>query len=44
MALDPAVSNNTFDQYIEELRSLWRDSNDANLPFKVKAAMERMLM
>ena len=43
MALDPAMANNTFDRYIEELRSLWRDSRDAELPFRVKAAMERML-
>jgi len=43
MALDPAAMENTFDRYIEELRSLWRDSNDAELPFRVKAAMERML-
>lgn len=43
MALDPARASTTFDRYIEELRALWKDSNDANLPFKVKAAMERML-
>lgn len=43
MALDPATTSTTFDRYIEELRALWKDSNDANLPFKVKAAMERML-
>ena len=43
MALDPATTSNTFDRYIEELRSLWSDGPDAELPFKVKAAMERML-
>ncbi|MCY4486920.1 MAG: hypothetical protein OXF11_07360 [Deltaproteobacteria bacterium] len=43
MALDPATTSSTFDRYIEELRALWKDSNDANLPFKVQAAMERML-
>ena len=43
MALDPAAIENTFERYIEELSSLWRDSNDAELPFRVKAAMERML-
>ncbi len=43
MALDPAATASTFDRYIEELRALWKDSNDVNLPFKVKAAMERML-
>ncbi len=44
MALDPATSSSTFDRYIQELRSLWRDSRDAELPFRVKAAMERMLI
>ena len=42
MALDPATTGHTFDRYIEEIRSLWRDSQDAELPFRVKSAMERM--
>ena len=42
MALDPATTGHTFDRYIEEVRSLWRDSQDAELPFRVKSAMERM--
>lgn len=43
MALDPAARNSTFDRYIEEVRSLWRDSQDPGLPLKVQGAMERML-
>lgn len=43
MAINPSTRENTFDAYIQELRDLWANSNDDELPFKVQHAMERML-
>lgn len=43
MALDLAAESGSFDRYVEEVRSLWSDGRGAELPFRVKAAMERML-
>lgn len=43
MAINAAVNRNSFDRYIEEVRSLWSRSNDDQLPFKVRDAMERFL-
>lgn len=43
MAIDPAVRENTFEEYIREVRDLWANSKDDELPFKVQHAMEKML-
>ena len=43
MAIDPRSHENSFDRYIEEIRSIWTDEKDPDLPVKVKACMERLL-
>ena len=43
MAINPSARENTFDEYIRELRDLWANSKDDELPFKVQHAMEKML-
>lgn len=43
MALSEIQTENSFDRYIAAVRALWGDGKDPALPFKVKAAMEKML-
>lgn len=43
MAINAASHGSSFEGYIEEIRSVWRDEKDPDLPFKVKASMEKLL-
>lgn len=43
MAISEAKASNSFDRYIEQIRSLWGDGKDPQLPFRVKALMEKLL-
>lgn len=43
MALSVGNADSSFDRYIAGIRALWGDGKDPELPFKVKAAMEKML-
>jgi len=43
MATNAAIKEGSFAGYIEEIRNFWGDVKDSQLPFKVKAAMERFL-
>lgn len=43
MAINAASRGSSFDRYIEEIRAVWGDGQDPDLPFKVKASMERLL-
>lgn len=43
MAINPAKTANSLDSYIDEIRSIWSDGKDPQLPFKVKALMENLL-
>ncbi|MBI2540021.1 MAG: hypothetical protein HYW04_09575, partial [Deltaproteobacteria bacterium] len=43
MAVNPLRQGDSFEKYIGEIRAVWGDGKDANLPFKVKALMEKML-
>ena len=43
MAVSERRAESSFDRYIGEIRSVWDDGKDPQLPFKVKALMERML-
>lgn len=43
MAISVRREENSFDQYIAEVRSVWGDGKDPELPFKVRALMEKML-
>lgn len=42
MAVQERKAANTLEQYIAEVRSIWGDGKDPQLPFKVKAAMEKL--
>ena len=42
MAISPAKAKNSFERYIEEIRSIWSDGKDPQLPFKVTASMKRL--
>jgi hypothetical protein len=42
MAVQEHKANNTLDQYIAEVRSVWGDGKDPQLPFKVAALMEKL--
>jgi len=43
MAVSAQRGESSFERYIAEIRSIWGDGKDAELPFKVKALMEKML-
>jgi len=43
MAVSALQKRNSLERYIEEIRSIWGDRKDLQLPFKVKALMEKML-
>lgn len=43
MAISRALKGDSFERYIEEIRSIWGDGKDPQLPFKIKALMERLL-
>jgi hypothetical protein len=42
MAVQEQKANNTLDQYIAEVRAIWGDGKDPQLPFKVAALMEKL--
>ena len=42
MAVQEQKAESSFDRYIAEVRSFWGDGTDPDLPFKVKAAMEKL--
>ena len=42
MAVQERKAETTLDRYIAEVRSVWGDGKDPQLPFKVKAAMEKL--
>ncbi len=42
MAINAAVKGDSFERYIEEIRSIWGDGKDPQLPFKVKALMANL--
>jgi hypothetical protein len=43
MAVSAQRAENSFERYIAEVRVVWGDGKDPDLPFKVKALMEKML-
>ena len=43
MAISVRHEDNSFERYIAEVRSVWGDGKDPELPFKVRALMEKML-
>jgi len=43
MAMSALQKGNSLERYIEEVRSIWGNGKDPELPFKVKALMEKML-
>ncbi len=43
MAISAQRAENSFERYIAEVRAVWGDGKDPDLPFKVKALMEKML-
>ena len=44
MAISAAKVGNSFDRYIQEIRSIWGDGKDSQLSFKVKTLMEKLLL
>jgi hypothetical protein len=42
MAVQQHKTSNTLNQYIAEIRSIWDDGKDLQLPFKVAALMEKL--
>lgn len=42
MAVQEIRQGNSLERYIAEVRSLWSDGKDPQLPFKVKALMEKL--
>jgi hypothetical protein len=42
MAIQEQQAGNTLNRYIAEIRSIWGDGNDPQLPFKVAALMENL--
>jgi hypothetical protein len=42
MAISAARVGNSLDRYIEEIRLIWGDGKNPQLPFQVKALMERL--
>ena len=43
MAISAAKESNSLERYIEEVRSIWGNGKDPQLPFKVKSLMEKLL-
>ncbi len=43
MAISVRHEDNSFERYIAEVRAVWGDGKDPELPFKVRALMEKML-
>ncbi|TAK06986.1 hypothetical protein EPO44_04695 [bacterium] len=43
MAFDPMKEESSLERYIADVRSVWGDGNNPQLPFKVKALMEKLL-
>lgn len=43
MAVSAQSAENSFERYITEVRAVWGDGKDRELPFKVKGLMEKML-
>lgn len=43
MAVSAQRGENSFERYIAEVRSIWGDGKNPELPFRVKALMEKML-
>lgn len=43
MAISPLRQDNSLERYIGEVRSIWGDGKDPQLPFKVKSLMEKLL-
>jgi hypothetical protein len=42
MAVQEQSANNTLEKYIAQVRAVWGDGTDPQLPFKVAAMMERL--
>ena len=42
MAISALKEANSLERYIQEIRSIWGDGKDPQLPFKVKALMEKL--
>ncbi len=42
MAVQEQRASNTLEKYIAEVRAVWGDGKDPQLPFKVKALMEKL--
>lgn len=42
MAVQESKASSSLDRYVDEVRALWGDGKDAQLPFKVQAAMEKL--
>ena len=43
MAIHAASEGNSLERYIGEVRSIWGNGKDSQLPFKVKSLMEKLL-
>lgn len=44
MAISALREGNSLERYIGEIRSIWGDGKDPELPFKVKSLMEKLLL
>jgi len=44
MALQEQKAKSSLERYIAEVRSVWGDGKDPQLPFKVKALMEKLFV
>jgi len=44
MAISAANAGNSLERYIDEIRSVWGNGKDPELPFKLKALMENLLL
>jgi hypothetical protein len=44
MAVQETKETNSFERYIAQIRSVWGDGKDPQLPFKVKALMEKLFI
>jgi hypothetical protein len=42
MAVQEQIAESSFHRYIAEVRAVWGDGKDPELPFKVKALMEKL--
>jgi hypothetical protein len=42
MAISAAKTSSSLERYIQEIRSIWGDGKDPQLPFRVKELMERL--